>query len=90
MTRYNIFVMAVSFFAMTFAAVAAESAATENDRTDDNIVGHILDAATGEHVPFRDIIVEGTMIYTMADATGHYLLKDMPEGKNGIRVSGIG
>ncbi len=90
MTRYNIFVMALLFCAMILSASAAESEDSENDRTDANIVGHILDASTGEHVPFMDIIVEGTMIYTMADATGHYFLKDMPEGKHVIRVSGIG
>ena len=82
MTRYNIFVMALLFCAMILSASAAESEDSENDRTDANIVGHILDASTGEHVPFMDIIVEGTMIYTMADATGHYFLKDMPEGKH--------
>ena len=90
MTRYNIFVMALLFCAMILSASAAESEDSENDRTDANIVGHILDVSTGEHVPFMDIIVEGTMIYTMADATGHYFLKDMPVGKHVIRVSGIG
>lgn len=82
--------MALLSFAMTFAAAATETADPDKDHTDANIVGHILDASTGEHVPYMNIIVEGTMIYTMADATGHYFLKDMPEGRHIIKVSGVG
>ena len=86
--------MALSFCAMmsavTSAVAAAEPADPDKERSDANIIGHILDASTGEHIPFMDVVVEGTMIYTMADATGHYFLKDMPEGSHQIRVSGVG
>lgn len=59
-------------------------------KTDANIVGHIIDAETGEHLPFMNIIIDGTMIYTMADGTGHYFLKDIPAGTHTVKASGTG
>ena len=48
--------------------------------TDANIVGHIKDAETGEHIPFATIMIKGTTIGTSCDATGHYFLKNLPLG----------
>ncbi|MFW5699831.1 MAG: TonB-dependent receptor [Bacteroidota bacterium] len=56
--------------------------------TDANIIGHVK--CEGEHVPFINIVVEGTTIGTTTDATGHYQLINLPVGELTIRVSGIG
>ena len=48
--------------------------------SDANIHGHIIDGATGQHIPFVTISIKGTTIGTVADATGHYFLKNLPEG----------
>lgn len=57
---------------------------------DANVVGHVLDKVTGEHLPFITISVKGTMINTMTDATGHYFLKDLPKGTFEIEASCMG
>ena len=49
-------------------------------RTDANIYGHVIDKKTGEHMPFVTIQLKGTTIATTTDKTGHYFLKNLPEG----------
>lgn len=48
--------------------------------SDANIVGHVVDRKTGEHLSFITIFLKGTTIGTATDATGHYYLKNLPEG----------
>lgn len=59
-------------------------------RTDANIFGHVTNSKTGEHIPFINIILKNTTIGTATDATGHYTLKNLPEGKFIIQAQGIG
>lgn len=59
-------------------------------RTDANITGHVVRAGTHEHIPYITITIKGTTIGTVTDATGHYFLKDIPEGDFTIVASGIG
>ena len=49
-------------------------------KSDANIVGHILDKNTKEHLPYITVALKGTTIGTVTDATGHYFLKNLPEG----------
>ena len=58
--------------------------------TDANVFGHVIDAETGEHVPFINILVEGTRIGTITDASGHYLLTNLPPGEHRLVVQGMG
>lgn len=58
--------------------------------TDANIFGHVKDARTGEHVPFVVIKVKGTTIVTTTDNTGHFYLKNLPEGTFGIEARYLG
>jgi len=58
--------------------------------SDGNIVGHILDKKTGEHLSYMNVYVKGTTIGTMTDATGHYYLKNLPEGKFTLVMKSIG
>lgn len=58
--------------------------------SDANIVGHILDKETGEHLPYITIFLKGTTIGTTTDATGHYYLKNLPEGKFTLVMKTLG
>lgn len=62
----------------------------EIKKTDANVVGHIIDKKTGEHIPYMTVSLKGTTIGTTTDATGHYYLKDLPEGKFIIEVRLVG
>ena len=44
-----------------------------------SIKGHIIDKATNEHIPYVTISVKGTTIGTVADATGHFTLRNLPD-----------
>ena len=58
--------------------------------TDANITGHVQDATTKEHLPYINIQVKGTTIGVTTDATGYYMLKDLPVGDLTLEVSFIG
>ena len=59
-------------------------------KSDANIVGHILDKNTKEHLPYITVALKGTTIGTVTDATGHYFFKNLPEGEFMLEVSSIG
>jgi outer membrane receptor for ferrienterochelin and colicins len=46
--------------------------------TDANVFGDVKSG--GEHIPFASIQIEGTSRGTTTDATGHYMLINLPEG----------
>lgn len=58
--------------------------------SDANIVGHILDKKSGEHLAFINVYLHGTTIGTTTDATGHYYLKNLPEGKYTLVMKALG
>ncbi|MEA2106243.1 MAG: TonB-dependent receptor [Bacteroidota bacterium] len=62
---------------------------TYAQRTDANIVGHVVDT-DGEHIPFATIILKNTTIGTATDETGHFQLINMPTGKYTVKASFIG
>ena len=62
----------------------------QRPRTDANVFGHVIDAETGEHIPFINLIIEGTRIGTITDGTGHYLLTHLPPGELTLVVQGMG
>lgn len=61
-----------------------------NDATDAHIAGHVLDAHTQEHLPFVNVQVEGTALGCLTDESGHFYLKNLPEGKLTIVFSMMG
>jgi outer membrane receptor for ferrienterochelin and colicins len=69
-------------------AVTASAALAQ--KTDANINGHVTDAKTGEHLPYVTITLKGTTIGITTDATGHYFLKDLPEGEFILAASYMG
>lgn len=59
-------------------------------KTDANIFGHVINKNTKEHIPYINISIKGTTIGTATDATGHYYLKNLPDGTFKIIASGVG
>ncbi len=62
----------------------------EADNTDAHIYGHIIDSATGEHIPHIVVMLKGTTIGVSSDNSGHYVMRNLPEGKFTMEVSAIG
>ncbi|WP_462353422.1 TonB-dependent receptor [Alistipes timonensis] len=58
--------------------------------TDANLYGHVVDRETHEHIPYASIAVVGTAFGTTTDASGHYFLKNLPEGELTLEVRALG
>ncbi len=63
---------------------------TTAPKSDATVVGHVLDAATGEHLSFITIAVKGTTIGVVTDASGHFALRNVPVGEHTILASSVG
>lgn len=66
------------------------SFAFELKDTDANVIGHVTDKDTKEHLSYVTIQVKGTTIGTTTDDTGHYFLKNLPEGTFTLEVRSVG
>ena len=60
------------------------------NESDANMIGHVTDKHSHEHLPFITISLKGTTIGTTTDETGHYFLKNLPEGTFTVEVSSVG
>lgn len=69
---------------------ATQMAYAQADLTDANVVGHVIDKSTNEHIPYVTIRLVGTSYGTMTDATGHYFLKNVQDGDYEIEATCIG
>ena len=58
--------------------------------SDAHIAGHVLDAHTKEHLSYVNVQVEGTSLGCLTDESGHFYLKNLPEGQLTIIFSMIG
>lgn len=58
--------------------------------TDANLVGHVLDARTKEHLPGMTVTIKGTTIGAVTDKTGHYFLKHLTPGTYIVEMQGVG
>lgn len=52
------------------------------------VVGHVV--SEGEHIPFASVFLEGTQKGTTTDATGHYMMVDLPAGEYTLIARAIG
>lgn len=75
---------------LSVMAIGVAYAQAESELTDANVVGHVIDKKTGEHIPYVTIRLVDTNYGTMTDATGHYFLKNVEDGKYRIEASCIG
>jgi iron complex outermembrane recepter protein len=73
-----------------FLHVGAATESTQRPATDANIFGHVINAETGEHIPFINLIVENTRIGTITDVSGHYILTNLPVGRHRLIIQGMG
>ncbi len=82
----------VTGFNRNVAASANKSDVTGQPvkNTDANIYGHVKDAKTGEHLPYVVIQIKGTTISTTTDKTGHFFLKNLPEGTFVLEAKSMG
>ena len=58
--------------------------------SDAHIAGHVLDAHTGEHLSYVNVQIEGTALGCLTDESGHFYLKNLPEGKITLIFSMMG
>ena len=71
------------------AVLCAVLSAGAND-TDAHIHGHVIDKHTGEHLPYMVVMLKGTTIGVTTESTGHYMIRNVPEGTFVIEVSAVG
>ena len=62
----------------------------EAQDTDAHIYGHVIDKATGEHLPYIVVMLKGTTIGVTTENTGHYMIRNVPEGTFTVEVSAVG
>ena len=58
--------------------------------TDNIICGHITDAETKSDLPYVNVVIKGTTLGTTSDGSGHFYLKNVPEGNWNVEFSSIG
>ena len=78
----NIQYLLTAFLLMTAVGVCAQY--------DAHLTGHVLDEATGEHMAFVTVQLKGTNIGTVTNESGHYLLTNLPIGKQTVVFSYVG
>lgn len=76
-------------FILLFVTAQAHNR-SENKPTDAHLHGHVTDKTTGEHMPYINVRLEGTTLGVMTDATGHYFIKNIPEGTYNVIVTTLG
>ena len=57
--------------------------------TDPNLFGHVVDRETHEHIPYASVAVVGAAFGTTTYASGHYFLKNLPEGELTLEVRAL-
>ena len=80
----------VLFIGTTAFAVTDNENPEPRKTSDANVYGHILDAKSSQHIPYVVISLKGTTYATGADATGHYYMKNLPEGTYTLVAEAIG
>lgn len=58
--------------------------------SDAHIVGHVVDKSTGVHLPYVNVVVKGTTVGTVTDATGHFFFKNLKPGEYTLEVKYMG
>ena len=86
----NIFLIFTLLVGSLFGSQLMWAQHHNHQMTDAHIAGHVLDAHTGEHLSFVNVQVEGTALGCLTDESGHFYLKNLPEGELTIVFSMIG
>lgn len=59
-------------------------------QTDANLLGHVINSKTGEHIAYMSVFLQGTTIGTVTDESGHFHIANCPEGTHTVVVRGVG
>lgn len=76
----------ISLFVFLFGTVGAVA----QSASDANIVGHVVEFGTDDHLPGITIAVEGTAYGATTDASGHYAIRNLPPGSYTVQARCIG
>lgn len=83
--------MLKKLFSSAVAVVMAVAAAAAPEGVSDaNIGGHVIEAETGEHIPYCLVKIIGTNLSTLTDASGHYVFRDLKPGEYTLEASFTG
>lgn len=77
-------------FAISIILGIAMQSSMAQTKTDSHIHGHVLDAHTGEHLPYVNIYIKGTSIGTVTNESGHYHIENIPLGDHTLVISLMG
>lgn len=58
--------------------------------TDANLLGHVINSKTGEHVAYVNVFLQGTTIGAATDESGHFHIANCPEGTFKVVVRSVG
>ncbi len=91
MKRYILhIILTLAAVCQQLTAFANENNIQPHNRNDAHIAGHVIDKGTGHHLGFVTVMLVGTTFGTAADESGHFFLKNLPEGKYTIEASFVG
>lgn len=79
-----------ALFAVCLPILGVQAFEAPKKATDANIYGHVVDKTTHEHIPYASVAVLGTVYGTTTDASGHFFLKNLPEGTFTLEVAALG
>ncbi len=80
----------INIYAGETEQVPARRMVRSHGDSDAHIMGHVTDKAKGDHLGFINITIAGTTVGTSTDASGHYFLKNLPEGTYTVEASFTG
>lgn len=87
-----------AFLFVAFFSCFHIPAAAQSSKSDAMVFGHVVDRATGAHLPFANLVLyrenaqglRTQVMGTATDETGHYYLHNVPEGEYVLAVSMVG
>lgn len=85
MKKINLIVLLISIL-----SIGLVEQALAQKKSDANVIGHVVDQKTGEHLAGITIAVKGTTFGTATDATGHYALRHLRPGGITLVMQGLG
>lgn len=77
----NNFITLLTFFILPLFYANAQ-------KTDTHIIGHVT--SNGEHLPFATILIEGTIIGTATDETGHFRILNLEPDTYKVKAQAVG
>lgn len=71
-------------------SVAGKKKPGGKDKGNVTVFGHILDAKTGKHLPYTNILLKESRFGVAADDRGHYKMKNLPAGTYKVQARAMG